>query len=306
MSTAIVAQQMCVIMILVAIGFYLCKKQVIDKITSQKISAIVMDVCNPAMILASILSGKVEASHEELIEAIVVGFTFYLVLVVLGILMPIILRADKSQKRFYNVMTVYTNIGFIGIPVARAILPPKAIIYVVICNVMYALLFYTHGIVTLSNGQQKMSPKKIFSPGTIMAVVALLVCWFNYTPPVIISSSVTHIGNATVFLSMALLGASIARSNVAAGLLELRIWAFIALRLVLFPVAVFLILRAAGCDDIMGLGFSLMAMMPIGNLPLIQSEKMGEDTTLLSKAIAVTTLLSMFTITVLMILFTRI
>jgi hypothetical protein len=45
-------------------------------------------------------------------------------------------------------------------------------------------------------------------------------------------------------------------------------------------------------------------MMPVGNLPLIQSEKMGEDTQLLSKGIAMTTIVSMVTITFLMILFT--
>ena len=47
-----------------------------------------------------------------------------------------------------------------------------------------------------------------------------------------------------------------------------------------------------------------MAMMPVGNLPLIQAEKMGEDTGILSNGIAVTTIVSMATITLLMILFT--
>ena len=47
-----------------------------------------------------------------------------------------------------------------------------------------------------------------------------------------------------------------------------------------------------------------MALMPIGNLPLIQAEKTGDDTGLLSSAIAISTLVSIGTITVLMTLFT--
>ena len=47
-----------------------------------------------------------------------------------------------------------------------------------------------------------------------------------------------------------------------------------------------------------------MSTMPVGNLPLIQSEKIGEDTRILSGAITVTTIVSMVTITALMILFT--
>ncbi len=304
MSTIVTLEQMGVITILVAIGIYLYKREVIDNTTSQKISVIIMDICNPALILASMLSGNVSATHEDLIEALIIGALFYIFLVILGFLLPIILRVDKNNQRFYNLMTVYTNVGFIGIPVARAILPENAILYVIVCNVMYSLLFYTHGITILGRGKEKMNLKKVFSPGTIMALLALVVFWFDLKPPLIISSSISYIGNATVFLSMALLGVSIARSDITKGLKNIRIWAYILIRMILVPVALFFILRAAHCDDITILGICLMAEMPIGNLPLIQSEKMGEDTELLSSAITVSTIASMATITVLMSIFT--
>ena len=265
-----------------------------------------MDVCNPALILASILSGNISASHEDLMVAMILGVIFYIGLVFFGLVLPLILRVGKKNRRFYNLMTVYTNVGFIGIPVARAILPEKAILYVIVCNVMYCLLFYTHGITVLSNGKEKINLKKIFSPGTITAILALVVCWFKITPPMIISSSISYIGNATVFLSMSLLGVSIARSNVTKGFKDIRIWGYILIRMIMIPIAMFFVLRAIGAEDITILGFCLMAAMPIGNLPLIQSEKMGEDTTLLSNAITVSTLTSLFTITGLMIFFTSI
>ena len=306
MSSLVVLQQMGVIVILVAVGVYLYKKQVVDNTVSQRISVIVMDICNPALILASILSGNVTASHRDLIIAMILGAIFYFGLVILGMLLPIILRAEKDKRRFYNLMTVYTNVGFIGIPVARAILPDNAILYVIVCNVMYSLLFYTHGITVLSNGKEKMNLKNVLSPGTIMAVVSLVVCWFKFTPPLIIANSISYIGNATVFLSMLLLGVSIARSDITKGFKEVRIWAYIVIRMVLLPIAMFFILRAVGCESITVLGFCLMACMPVGNLPLIQSEKIGEDTELLSSAITVSTIVSMATITALMIFFTAI
>ena len=304
MSTIVTLEQMGVITILVAIGIYLYKRKVIDNTTSQKISVIIMDICNPALILASMLSGNVSATHEDLIEALIIGALFYIFLVILGFILPIILRVDRDNQRFYNLMTVYTNVGFIGIPVARAILPENAILYVIVCNVMYSLLFYTHGITILGRGKEKMNLKKVFSPGTIMALLALVVFWFDLKPPLIISSSISYIGNATVFLSMALLGVSIARSDITKGLKNVRIWAYILIRMILVPVALFFILRAVHCSDITILGICLMAEMPIGNLPLIQSEKMGEDTELLSSAITVSTIASMATITVLMSIFT--
>ncbi|WP_026667129.1 AEC family transporter [Butyrivibrio sp. AE2005] len=304
MSAFIVMQQMGMIVILVSVGIYLYKKGVVDNTVSKQLSVIVMDICNPALILASILTGNVDISHQVLLEAVILGVIFYAFLMIFGALFPAILGVVREKRRFYNLMVVYTNVGFIGIPVAKAILPDKAIIYVIVCNIMYSLLFYTHGISVLSNGKEKMSLKKAMSPGTIMALLSLVVCWFKITPPPIVTNSVSYIGNATVFLSMTLLGVSIARSGVKSGFKDLRIWGYIAIRMVLLPVAMFYILRAIGCDDVAVLGFCLMATMPVGNLPLIQSEKIGEDTRILSGAITVTTIVSMVTITVLMILFT--
>ena len=306
MSTSVVLQQMGVIVILVAIGILLYKRKVVDSTVSPKISAIVMDICNPALILASILSGNIEASHRDLAEAMILGFVFYAGLVILGILMPLLLQVKKDKRRFYNLMTVYTNVGFIGIPVAKAILPEKAIIYVIVCNVMYSLLFYTHGITVLSNGKEKINIKKIFSPGTVMAILALVVCWFNVSLPPILANSISYVGNATVFLSMMLLGVAIARSDMTKGFKEIRVWGYVIIRMIIVPVAIFFALKAANFNEITTLGLCLMAMMPVGNLPLIQSEKMGEDTEILSGAITVTTILSMVTIPLLMVLFTNI
>ena len=304
MSTITVLQQMGVITILVAIGIYLYKKSIVDNTTSRKLSAIVMDFCNPALIMASILSGDITATHSDLITAMILGAIFYIGLVIMGFIFPFIVRAEKDSRRFYNVMTVYTNVGFIGIPVARAILPANATLYVIICNVMYSLLFYTHGIIILSGGREKMKIKKIFSPGTIMAILSLLVFWFKIKPPLIIANSITYLGNATVFLSMTLLGVGIARSGIASGLKNIRIWVYIAVRMVLLPIAMFFVLKIAGFSSVTILGLCLMAAMPIGNLPLIQSEKMGEDTELLANSIAISTAASIITITALMSLFT--
>ena len=299
----IVLQQMGMIVILVAIGVYLYKRKIVDDNMSQKLSVIVIDICNPAMILSSMISGQVKANHKDLLLALLIGTLFYIFLVILGFLIPRILRVPGKEKRFFNVMTVYTNVGFIGLPVTKSILPDDALLYVVICNVMYALLFYTHGVTVLSGGTEKMNLRKVLSPGTITAILGLLACWFKFVPPTIITSSVSYIGNATVFLSMSLLGISIARSDVSKGFKDIRMWSFVALRFVLVPVGVFFILRALGMESMLVLGFSLMALMPVGNLPLIQAEKTGEKTETLSNGITVTTIASIVTITVLMMIF---
>lgn len=300
MDLFIILQQMAVIAILVLVGVYLQKKDIIDENTSKKLSIIVMDVVNPALIMSCVLSGDIRVTHKELLMAVFVGIVLYAFLCILGFLIPYILPVAKEKYKFYNMMTVYTNVGFIGIPVAKAVLSADAMIYVIICNVMYCLLFYTHGVRVLGGETDQHDWKNILNPGTVMSILTLLIFWFDLKLPLVISNSIIYMGNATIFLSMALLGVSIAKSSVKEGLKDKTIWIYVGIRMILVPVLLVLVLRLMHFPTHMIQAFCLMAAMPVANLPLIQAEKIGEDTQLLSRGIIVTTVVCFVTITVLM------
>ncbi|MCR5585340.1 MAG: AEC family transporter [Lachnospiraceae bacterium] len=315
MSLSVILQQMGVICILVFIGIFLQKKDVIDNLSSKKISAIVVDICNPALILASILGGNVTATHMDLLYALGLGVGLYAIFVILGFTMPRLLKVAPNKRKFYNLMCVYTNTGFLGIPIAKAILPPNAIIYVIVVNIIYALLFYTHGMAILGSGedgasdkngvQKRVSLNNLLNPGTVMAVITLIIFWFGIELPPILANTAEYVGNATVFLSMVLLGASIAKSDLFSSLKDVRIWIFILLRMVLLPILIVVALHAVSFDKTATLAMCLMSAVPVGNLPMIQAEKKGMDTSTLASAIAVTTTVSIITITVLIALATE-
>ena len=197
-------------------------------------------------------------------------------------------------------MSIYGNVGFLGIPVARAILPENCMLYVIICNVFYCLLFYTHGVVALSSGKEKMNLKKVFSPGVLMSLFALVIFWFDLELPDIVENTIQYIGNPTVFLSMILLGAAVGRSKFLEAVRDLKLWIFILIRHVAVPVSVVILLGALHVQEEMIRTFCLMCAVPVGNLPMIQAEKTGERTDVLSKGIFVTTVFSFISITVLM------
>ncbi len=297
MGTLVILQQMAVIAILVAIGIYLHRSGKLDERSESQLSAVVMDVVNPALILSIVISGEVEASHKELLTALGISAAFYAVLIFLGLLLPHLMRIEASKQKFYNMMIVYTNVGFIGIPVGRAVLDGNGLLYVIVCNMMYSLLFYTHGIITLAGRGEKISIKKILSPGTLAAILTLVLAWYRISLPELVSSSITYIGNATIFLSMALLGASLAKYSFASCLKEKTLWLYILIRMIAIPAFLVWILQTLGFQREIVRAFCFLALMPVANLPLIQAEKIGEDTGLLSKGIALTTLFSFVTVT---------
>ena len=291
---------MSVIAILVGIGIWLQKRDVLNDKSTPFLSRIVVDICNPALIVSSIVSGNISVSHRDFLNGVGISAAVYFLFILLGYIVPHIVRIPKDERKFYTLMSIYGNVGFLGIPVARAILPENCMLYVIICNVFYCLLFYTHGVVALSSGKEKMNLKKVFSPGVLMSLFALVIFWFDLKLPDMIVNTIQYIGNPTVFLSMILLGAAVGRSKFFEAVKDLKLWIFILIRHVTVPVAVVILLGALHVQEEMIRTFCLMCAVPVGNLPMIQAEKTGERTDVLSKGIIVTTVFSFFSITILM------
>lgn len=300
MGGLIVLKQMSVIAILVGIGIWLQKRDVLNDKSTPFLSRIVVDICNPALIVSSIVSGKISVTHEDFLKGVWISAAVYFFFIILGYALPHIIGIPKDERKFYTLMSIYGNVGFLGIPVARAILPENCMLYVIICNVFYCLLFYTHGVVALSSGKEKMNLKKVFSPGVLMSLFALVIFWFDLKLPDVVVNTIQYIGNPTVFLSMILLGAAVGRSRFFEAVRDLKLWIFILIRHVAVPVSVVILLGALHVQEEMIRTFCLMCAVPVGNLPMIQAEKTGERTDVLSKGIIVTTVFSFISITVLM------
>ena len=212
--------------------------------------------------------------------------------------MPRLLKVGKNKRRFYEVMAVYTNCGFMGIPLAKAILNDNAMIYLVIFNVAFSLFFYTHGVSVLGDGKEKVNLKNMINSGLIVAIVIVILCVFNIKLPEFLNNTVTYIGNATTFLSMILLGASLAKAVGKKVIFGYKLILFSILRMVLLPIVLALILHYLAFNDDLVYAMALICAMPNANMPLIQAEKIRLNTSTLSKGVLFTTLISLFTVTV--------
>ena len=101
---------------------------------------------------------------------------------------------------------------------------------------------------------------------------------------------------------MLVLGASVAAMPLRSIFTDLRIYLFTALRMVVMPVVLILVLRPLISDRMLMEVTALLLAVPAGNLPMIVSRELGLKDELFSKGIIVTTLLSPVTITLVMLL----
>jgi predicted permease len=102
--------------------------------------------------------------------------------------------------------------------------------------------------------------------------------------------------NATTLLAMLVIGISLAKTNLKPIFTQPRLYLFIALRFVLVPVLLAMVLRFFIKDDVMYGVIVLLTAVPVGNLPLMRIEETGGDGTVLSQGIILSTILAIATI----------
>ncbi|MDE6405949.1 MAG: AEC family transporter [Lachnospiraceae bacterium] len=329
MSITIVLQQMVIIFILIGIGMILYRRKIISEEGSKQISGLIINVTNPALLICSALDDGPKASLRELGTALAVYAGIFALLIAVSFLLPYILRVPKNLHYAYQMLTVFGNVGFIGIPLASAVIGSESLIFVSIFNLLFNLLIYTFGISLLqraaagqthdsassSAGQAKDDAalpaeharrkavlpapnrlQKLVNAGTISAAVTIIFYLGNFPVPVILSSALSYTGRATTLLSMLVLGVSVAQMAPKDIFSHPKLYAFTLLRQILVPIGCMLLMRGVVDNKLILNTMLLMVAVPAANMPLMLARQMDMETEAISQGIILTTVLSLVTV----------
>lgn len=298
MDAAVIFRQMCMIFLLIGIGFAACRKGIVDGKSGKVLSAVVVNICNPALLLTSVMESGGGISNGKLLLAVGIGMGMYGCLFLLGNILPRFLGKDKLERDQYTLMILFGNIGFIGIPVISAVLGTEVLIYVVICTIIFNIIVYTYGVYLTArhNENSKASRHSVVNVGTIAGALCIGIFLLKPQLPEILVKTVDYTGSATTFLSMMVIGISLAGMPLGEIFREKRLYGYVALRHVLVPIVFGWILKGLAVDREMAGTFVMLSAMPVANLPLMLCEENGVDGTLLSKGIVLSTMFSLITI----------
>ena len=293
-------QQMIVLFIMMFIGFYIRKKDVIDDKGSKTLSWLVINVANPALIISGSVTATEKVAVKDLLGTMVVVVVLFVGLIVLAYIIPFLMRVPKKSVGVYRVMTIFSNIGFMGFPLISALYGRKALVYAALFLIPFNLLMYTYGIMTMTPKEKKGSfgwgtIKKAFNIGTISCVIAVIISLYHPTLPDFVVSTVTNLSNLTAPLSMMVIGTSLAFISFKDLFSDVRLLVFCVIKLLVIPIAG---LFAFKCfiDSSMMLGICLvMLATPVASMTAMVAQQYEGDYPLASKGVALSTILSVIT-----------
>ncbi|MBP5299565.1 MAG: AEC family transporter [Lachnospiraceae bacterium] len=319
MGNQIVVEQMLVIFVLILTGFGLYKSRHLSDETSGQLSWIIVNITNPITLLCAALKEENRVGIEEIGLAFACFALVYGVLIIVGLVLPLIIGVPEEDRYSYRMLTTFNNVGFIGIPFCAAVLGTSSLIFVSICGIVFNLIAYTYGAgvikkVALGQMNLNMSPdsgfrgveargyglKSAVNSGTVMGLVTIVVYITNLRVPGPVASAFSHVGNCTTFLSMAVLGVSVAKMVPREVFGRWRLYVFVIIRQILVPILIIIILKAFVRNELLIRTVAVLLAMPSANLPLMMAKQYGVRDDTISAGIILTTLATVVTIPVVM------
>lgn len=308
MSITVVIQQMVIIFILIGIGMILFRRRLLSEEGSKQISGLIINVTNPALLICSALDDGPKASLRDLGIALAAYAAVFAILIAVGFLLPCLLRVPKDLHYAYQMLTVFGNVGFIGIPLASAVLGSESLIFVSIFNLLFNLLIYTLGISLLQRAAGQADKdvtipssgrlQKLVNAGTVSAAVTVIFYLGNFHVPTVISSALSYTGRATTLLSMLVLGVSVAQIAPKEIFSHPKLYLFTLLRQILVPIGCILFMGSLIDNRLILNTMLLMVAVPAANMPLMLAKQLDMETDSISQGIILTTILSLVTVPV--------
>lgn len=304
----ILLKQMVVLFLLMIVGFVCRKKGLLTEESAKKISGIVVNVANPALILSAGINPEKTMDTIKLLKLFGIAGLIYAATILIAVLFPRLVRADKKDFGVYQAMMIFSNIGFMGFPLIQAVYGSDAMMMTVAFVVPYNVLIYTFGIYAMTGGREKMDSqeaasvkdilRKIFNIGVIACIIALILYIGRVPVPSVLEDTVDYLSSLTAPLSMIIIGDSMTKIKAKELLSDWRLLIFAVVSPLIVPAAGVLVLKGCGITGtFLGVCMIMMAT-PVGSMNVMLAQQYDGDYELASKGVALTTVLSVVTIPV--------
>lgn len=298
MEIMVVFQTMLKLFLLLVLGFVLFKCHIFDEYTNKKISALIVNVASPMLIISSIAG--VEGSNKSIVFLMIgAGILMYIGFIILGKIINRLFPFPKKDWPVYECMVVFANTGFMGYPVLLDVFGQEAVFYASLIHMAFNFFVYTYAIMCLTKGDDsefKLNFKQLLTPGIILIFVGIFIYLFDIQLPSVLMDTINSVGSLTAPLSMMMIGSSLAVYPIKDSFTDWRSYVFAFVRLMIVPFVTMIMCRLLHIDAYYANITIITNAMPVGSMVLMLATQYNANVKIVTRNIVVSTLLSVITI----------
>ncbi len=295
-------QQMLFLFSLIVVGYILSKFGFIPENSETVLSRLENFVFLPALILSTFITNftldKLERSGWLFLFSLLIEIAVMLV----AVLCTKIITKDSYERKIYLYGLCFSNFGFMGNAVVKALFPDIFMEYTIFTLVLW-MLIYVWGVPNLlmetqSKGKFIQRLKNLVNPMFICMVLGIVIGVCGISLPSFAASLIDSASACMSPVAMLITGMTISKINIKSVLKIKRIYIVSLLRLLVIPllfVGIYVLLPIKLPQVFLICAVASLAM-PLGLNTIVIPSAYGKDTTIASGMALVSHLLSVITI----------
>lgn len=300
MSLASIALNQILIMFLIIIaGVISYKTHIIDQNVNKKLSEFLLQIVNPLLIFNSYQ----REFTAELLHGLLISFVLAVAthLASIGFSYLFLRGRDKDHVSIERFSVIYTNCGFMGIPLINGIVGSEGVFYITAYLTVFNLLIWTQGVVMMTGKQSpKAMVKTLISPTIIAILVGIISFALQIRVPSIVYDTFEYIASMNTPMAMIIAGVTIAQTNIWKAFLKVRIYGVTILRLCVIPIVLLVIYTRFPISETVLTTAVLAAGCPAAATGTLFALRYNKDSLYASELFGITTIASLITLPLLM------
>lgn len=271
--------QMAFLLICMLAGFLLNKLHILPENSDTVISRLENYVCVPALVISSFqkyCTPKNLADNWTLIL-----YCALFVLLGLTVAMPLgpKFAEHPGEVGIYRYSLVIVNFGFMGNALVQGLLGDEMLFKYLIFCLPANIFVYTVGMVWLTAGKEKFTPKMLLTPTFAYVLIGMAVGFFQIPFPSFVNKAFSACSSCFSPLAMILTGFVIGKFDLKKLVTKGRVYLLTLLRVVVMPLIFLLIAKLLRLPQEAQTLILVFSAMPLGLSTIVFPAAYGGDET---------------------------
>lgn len=306
-----ILSKVCSLFLIIGTGAAAARFRLLPQDSTPVLNKLLFNVVTPAVVFTT-MQGR--AFEGQLVRDTVWSFLSYILATLLlgglSLLLTGGFRVPERDRGIYRMQLVFKNIGFMGIPLAAAVLGERAGLIILLMNVPFVILIYSFGVLLMlyEKGDNPLSGallRRMLNVPLVCSVLGVVMLAAGWSLPEAVNDGLEMISGAMVPLGMLLVGIQLSRTDLQRVLTPRNLWCCV-LSLAVIPALTMGICLLLPQSEAVTATLVFAMAMPAGTMCSMLAEEFGRDTLLASETLMLSTLLSLVTLPVWAVVLTHI
>lgn len=295
-SLRFVGTQVLILFIIMAVGYGCRKLKLLTEASVKGLTDLMLCVITPCMLLKAFQQPfDPSLLRGFLISAAAAALTYG---AEIGLARLLLRDRDDDRRRVLHFGAVFPNCGYMALPLLQELWGSEAVLYGAAFNAAHTIFLWTYGLSLMSGGKEKISLRKaLVNPGMVSVVLGLLLFFFSVHLPVLIARPIDYLAALNAPVPMLIIGFYLASLDWKTVLHSGNEYLMLALRLLIVPALALGALWLCRVRGILLISNVVCIGAPVATMCTMFATKYEVDPSLSAGMVAVSTLLSIFTMT---------